>query len=100
MVEFFNANGLKTYMSCEGHNKTNMSMYWIEFDNCVTEQDILKFMNSHLSDWCNGKVFISYGRFAERLIPGPYSNYKVWAYFAATVEAAMEDLNRWKKLSE
>ena len=26
LVKFFNDNGLKTCMSCQGHNKTNMSM--------------------------------------------------------------------------
>ena len=28
LVKFFNDNGLKTHMSCQGHNKTNMSMYY------------------------------------------------------------------------
>ena len=26
LVKFFDDNGLKTYLSCQGHNKTNMSM--------------------------------------------------------------------------
>lgn len=37
MVRYFNAHGLPTRMSCEGHNKTNMSMFWIEFASCVGE---------------------------------------------------------------
>ena len=44
LVKFFNDSGLKTYMSCQGHNQTNMSMFWIQFDKSVTEEDILGFM--------------------------------------------------------
>ena len=44
MVKFFNENGLPTHMSCQGHNKTTMSMFWIEFDRSVTEDNILNFM--------------------------------------------------------
>lgn len=32
LVEYFNRVGLPTCMSCQGHNSTNMSMFWIEFD--------------------------------------------------------------------
>lgn len=38
LVRFFNENGLPTNMSCQGHNKTNMSMFWIEFDKTVTQE--------------------------------------------------------------
>lgn len=27
LVKFFNDSGLKTYMSCQGHNQTNMSIW-------------------------------------------------------------------------
>ena len=37
LVDFFNQRGLKTHMSCEGHNNTNISMFWIQFDKSVTE---------------------------------------------------------------
>ena len=44
MVEYFNSVGLKTYMSCSGHkDNPYMSMFWIEFDPSVTEQDIIDF---------------------------------------------------------
>ena len=59
MVDYFNRNGLKTCMSCQGHNKTNMSMFWIQFDESVTEDDILGFMREHLS--AQG-TFVSCGR--------------------------------------
>ena len=49
LVRFFNENGLPTNMSCQGHNKTNMSMFWIEFDKTVTQDDIVKFMRNHLN---------------------------------------------------
>ena len=62
MVKFFNENGLPTHMSCQGHNKTNMSMFWIEFDRSVTEDNILNFMKDHLN--AQG-TFVSCGRFAS-----------------------------------
>lgn len=49
LVKFFNENGLPTYMSCQGHNQTNMSMFWIQFDKSVSEDDILNFMKQHPS---------------------------------------------------
>ena len=48
MVKFFNENGLPTHMSCQGHNRTNLSMFWIEFDPSVTEEDIVSFQRNHL----------------------------------------------------
>ena len=99
MVKYFNENGLKTIMSCQGHNKTNLSMFWIQFDESVTSEDIQEFMRNHLDDsgW-----FPSDGRFARRMYCG-YSRTKkewheinAWCYFAATPEAANEDLGRWK----
>lgn len=48
MVEYFNSVGLKTYMSCSGHkDNPYMSMFWIEFDPSVTEQDIIDFQRNH-----------------------------------------------------
>lgn len=42
MVEYFNSVGLKTYMSCSGHkDNPYMSMFWIEFDPSVTEQEMM-----------------------------------------------------------
>ncbi len=103
MVKFFNENGLKTSMSCQGHNKTNMSMFWISFSDEITINDILRFMQNHL-DWCG--QFISCGRFAKRVFGGysvldqMWKTTECWCYFAATVEAANEDLSRWTKPSE
>lgn len=100
MVKFFNKNGLPTNMSCQGHNKTNMSMFWIEFDKSVTEDNILNFMKNHLS--AQG-TFVSCGRFAKRLIgfynvkTMEWSKIESWNYFAATVDAADADLQRWQQ---
>lgn len=99
MVDYFNKSGLKTCMSCQGHNKTNMSMFWIEFDKSVTEEDILGFMKKHLTQQ---GTFISCGRFARRLIgfhnpkTTEWSKGEYWCYFAATQEAADADLRKWK----
>lgn len=99
MVEYFNESGLKTCMSCQGHNKTNMSMYWIEFDKSVTEEIILNFMKEHLTSY---GTFVSCGRFAKRVIgfynpkTTEWSKRECWCYFAATQEAANTDLRRWK----
>ena len=66
LVEFFNQRDLKTHMSCEGHNKTNMSMFWIQFDNSVTENDLIHFMKNHSTINKYGKFFSSCGRFAQK----------------------------------
>lgn len=92
LVRFFNQNGLPTCMSCQGHNDTNMSMFWIEFDKAVTEDDIVSFMRNHLQ-W-NG-MFCSNGRFAKRVFASHNAIYECWCYFAATVKAADADLHRW-----
>jgi hypothetical protein len=96
LVNYFNSQGLKTKMSCEGHNKTNMSMFWISFDNSITEQDIINFQNKHLQN----SVFVSCGRFAQRLYVGGPTIVKEWCYFAATKEAADKDLEWWQKDNE
>ena len=95
LVEFFNQRGLKTHMSCEGHNKTNMSMFWIQFDKSVSEDDLIQFMNNHSTINKYGKFFTSCGRFAQRIYPSPKEIVKSWNYFAATHEAAEEDLKNW-----
>ena len=95
LVEFFNQRGLKTCMSCEGHNKTNMSMFWIQFDKSVTEDDLIQFMNNHQFESKYGKYFASCGRFALRIYPSPKEIVREWSYFAATHEAAEQDLKNW-----
>lgn len=98
LVEYFNANGLPTRMSCQGHNQTNMSMFWIEFSKSVTEDDILNFMKKHPGKY---GAFCSNGRFAQRVIgfhsvpDGTWKKEESWNYFAATVEAANADLETW-----
>lgn len=92
MVEYFNSHGLKTIMSCQGHNQTNMSMFWIGFDSSVTEEDIIKFQQAHLD--VNGNFCIC-GRMNKRYVAGKNGLWTRFEYDAATVEAADMDLLRW-----
>ena len=92
MVEYFNSHGLKTIMSCQGHNSTNMSMFWIGFDSSVTEEDIIKFQQHHLD--VNGNFCIC-GRMNKRYVAGKNGLWTRFEYDAATVEAADMDLLRW-----
>lgn len=92
MVEYFNSHGLKTIMSCQGHNSTNMSMFWIGFDSSVTEEDIIKFQQHHLD--ANGNFCIC-GRMNKRYVAGKNGLWTRFEYDAATVEAADMDLLRW-----
>ena len=43
-IEFFNSNGLETFMSCEGHNDDNLHTFWICFSENVTDEHIHKFI--------------------------------------------------------
>lgn len=94
LVRYFNENGLPTTMSCEGHNKPNMSIFWIEFDKTVSEEDILKFQRKHLNEHDS---FCSCGRFARRLIYGTICPSYAWNYYAANVEAANQDLRDFQE---
>ena len=102
IVRYFNDHGLPTLMSCEGHNTTNMSMFWVRFDPSVSEDDILRFQQMHVSQQMYANqlgVFCSCGRFAMRTVYGMYGVNRSWEYFAATKEAAFEDLRRWERCS-
>ena len=92
MVEYFNSHGLKTIMSCQGHNNTNMSMFWIGFDKSVTEEDIIKFQQHHLNT--NGNFCIC-GRMNKRYVVGKDGVWTRFEYDAATIDAADMDLLRW-----
>lgn len=92
MVEFFNDNGLPTKMSCQGHNDTNMSMFWVEFDQSVTSDDIIGFQRKHLNKY---GAFVSSGRFVKRVLAFANDVRYSWQYMAATMTAADNDLKRW-----
>lgn len=79
-------------MSCEGHNDTNMSMFWISFDPSVSEDDIIRFQRSHLNQHGG---FVSNGRFVNRVIAFGNAVIHSWEYMAATKNAAYGDLARW-----
>lgn len=94
MVRYFNENGLTTWMSCQGHNRTNMSMFWISFHPSVTKEDIIRFCYQHKTEY--GCPFLN-GRFVLRLTPHASGRVEErYEYMAATVEAASQDLQRWK----
>ena len=88
LVEYFNAIGLRTTMSCEGHNRTNMSMFWIEFAEAIGEKEIEAFL-SNLKERYGSSA--TNGCFAMRIFPGAKYTMKRWRYMAATKEAAQED---------
>ena len=99
MVEYFNSVGLPTYMSCQGHNDTNMSMFWISFEKSVTIEDLVAFERKH-TRWAGG--FPCCGRFVVRVLANsnvltPEGVELRCQYMAATVEAAKKDLARWKE---
>jgi len=71
MVELFNRIGLKTKHSCAGHNKLNCNKYYIMFDDNITDEMIINFIDKfenqythspflgHFNKWyrkCNGKI--------------------------------------------
>lgn len=96
LIEYFNRDGLPTCMSCQGHNSTNMSLFWIEFDKAVTKNDIVRFQRCH-TDKHGG--FCCNGRFVMRILAnttgvGTGVGYS-YQYIAATIEAAKEDLTHW-----
>lgn len=93
MVQFFNENGLVTSMSCQGHNQTNMSLFWIEFDPSITEQDIVRFQSEFLN-WQGN--FCSNGSFAQVAYVCDKEIHRRWKYIAASSVAANDDLNEWK----
>ena len=99
MVEYFNSVGLPTYMSCQGHNKTNMSMFWIEFDKSVSIDDLVEFERKHTRMAggfpCNGRFVIRILANSNVLTPDSVS--LRCQYMAATIDAAKNDLHRWKE---
>ena len=96
ILKYFNDNGLPTVMSCSGHNSTNMSMLWVQFDHTVTEEDILEFQRKRFN---NNNQFCSNGRFVQRVWCGSRAVVRSWEYMAATIEAAYDDLGAWMILT-
>lgn len=85
LVEFFNKEGLSTTISCQVYNKTNMSMFWIQFDKLVTENDIVQFQLKHLDNY---GTFVLANRFVQRFYSTKMGIYHSYQYLAATIEAA------------
>ncbi len=111
MVQFFNDNGLKTALSCQGHEDVNMSLFWIQFDESITEDDVADFMWKHRTKFDMTEApekyrrregydrwFISNRRIAERLLVSVEGRHgRCWMYVAASPEAAEDDLEIWKR---
>lgn len=103
MVKYFNDNGLKTIMSCQGHNRTDASMFWIQFDDSVTSEDIQGFMKRHLDQY---GIFRHYGQFAKNMngcynvVSQKWNIIEAWRYLAATPEAADADLKNWNSAED
>ena len=101
LVSYFNSVGLPTVMSCQGHNKTNMSMFWIQFDRSVTGEDIIEFQRKHINEYgcfcCNGRFVMRILANTTGLGTGVEYSYQ---YMAATIEAAKEDLEDWNGADE
>ena len=100
LVKYFNEVGLPTCMSCQGHNDTNMSMFWIEFDKSVTGENIIDFQCRHTNEYGG---FCCNGRFVMRILAnttgaGTGVEY-TYQYMAATATAAREDLKKWREAS-
>ena len=98
LVQYFNQVGLPTYMSCQGHNSTNMSMFWIEFNPSVTVEDIIRFQRDRANQYGG---FCCNWRFVSRILVnttgvGAGVEYS-FQYVAATIEAAQQDLEHWKR---
>lgn len=93
LVSYFNSHGLRTIMSCQGHNETTMSMFWIRFAASVTEEDIVEFQRKHLNRLGG---FPACGRFSERILASAAGVWRGWEYTAATVHAADCDLQKWQ----
>lgn len=96
LVKYFNEVGLPTCMSYQGHNETNMSMFWIQFDKSVTAEDIIDFQRKHTNEYGG---FCCNGHFVMRILAnttgvGTGVEY-TYQYMAATVTAAKEDLKHW-----
>ena len=106
MIKFFNEHGLKTEMSCQGHNKTTQSLFWISFDSSVHTADIVMFQSKYTDKLGN---FCACGHFGRRLClytetsdndTTKHKLYGRWEYVAAGIEAAHKDLQNWKELEE
>lgn len=94
MVKYFNENGLKTIMSCEGHNDTNLSRFWIGFTGPDIEKKIVEFQRKHLDKLGQ---FCANGIFGTRIWSHPTGSIVNYEYTAAGKVAADADLKRWKE---
>jgi hypothetical protein len=89
LVDYFNSVGLKTIMSCEGHNNTNMSMFWIDFSTKVTDDDIKNFLFGLNEKYGSAATF---GKFAKAISVGRNNEVHFrWRYMAATKNSAACD---------
>ena len=94
LVEFFNQNGLRTWMCCSGVNGHGYGFFYIYFDRSVTQQDIEYFMSSHLT---NKRYCSTQGWFCKRIWWKPD---ETWAYVVDSVDNANVDLEYFKRTNK
>lgn len=107
LVRFFNEHGLRTWMSCQGHDSVTHSLFYITFDETVTAADIAKFQEQYLD---RNKCFCSCGRFARRLqllrkwgdgmLTDEVCPFERFEYIAGSIEAAKADLSTWVRIDQ
>lgn len=86
LVEYFNSIGLKTKMSCEGHDDPSKALFWISFSEKVTDEDIMAFKDTHsfLNGW-----------FVKKYINNSWLE---WRYIARDKHIAALDYEYFKSL--
>lgn len=99
LVGYFNSVGMKTKMSCQGHDTLSQSLLWVEFASTIGIDNIVEFERAHTDEhgvfWANGRFVIRIlAEDPERTTHVDYS----YQYVAASLEAALDDLNRWKSI--
>ncbi len=107
MVKFFNSHGLPTDMSCQGHDTTEQSLYWISFDETVHTMEVVTFQSHYLNERGN---FCAHGHFCKRLYLATEGElercgrkgtaYWCWEYVVGSPEAAKADLEAWLNMDK
>ncbi len=102
IVKYFNEHGLPTKFSCQGHNKPGCRLFYVIFDSCVTEKDIILFQKRHVDYLGN---VVKCGRFYQEVIYFPKAEAEMqvrhlWKYVAANVEESYVDLEHWEYIDK
>lgn len=96
IVKYFNDNGLRTVMSCDGCNGHGFGFLWVEFHKSVTEDDIRTFMCQHTEDafgYTGNGWFVK--RFMTEKSNGNVQNDSYLVYMAKDNISADMDIRQW-----